>query len=207
MITHNSLTKNDGTIVEFLLQHVEEKFSIREIARQVKMDYKLVHNSVQRLTTKKIIVKKKYGKTELCEIDLTEAANDLILVEQRRAHQFLEKNIGIKLMVQEIMENMKNPYYTLIIFGSYAKGTPHQRSDLDIMVIVSTKEQISETERTIHSITSIKPIKTQLIIITTSDFKEMLIAPEALNVGKEVVKNHLLFHGAEAYYCMLEGYK
>lgn len=207
MTTYNSLTKNDYKIVEFLLQHLQEKFSIREISRQVKIDYKLVHNSVQRLTAKKIITKKKYGKTELCEINLTEAISDLILVEQRRTYQFLERDIGIKLLVQEVIEKIENPYYTLIIFGSYAKGTQHPRSDIDLLVIASTKEQIAEIERTIHSITSIRPIKTHLIIVTAADFKEMVESKESLNVGKEAAKNHVIIHGTEAYYNLLEGYR
>ncbi len=207
IMTYNLLTKNDCTITEFLLQHIQEKFSIREIARQVKIDYKLVHNSVQRLTARKIIMKKKYGKTELCEINLTEAISDLMLVEQQRTHQFLEKNISIKLLVQEIMKKVENPYYTLIIFGSYAKGTQHSRSDIDLLVIVPTKQEIIEMERIIHSIGSIKPIKTHSTTITASDFKEMIESKESLNVGKEVVKNHIIVYGAEAYYNLLEGYR
>lgn len=207
IMTYNQLTKNDCRIAESLLQHLREKFSIREIARQVKIDYKLVHNSVQRLTAKKIITKQKYGKTELCEINLSEAISDLILVEQRRTHQFLEINRGIKLMVQEIMEKIKNPYYTLIIFGSYAKGTQHQRSDIDLLVIVPNKEFISDAERIIHSVISINPLKIHLIITTATDFKEMVEAKESLNVGKEVVKNHIIIHGAEAYYNFIEGYQ
>lgn len=207
MITYSPLTKIDCTITEFLLQHLQEKFSIREIARQAKTDYKLVHTSVQRLVKRKIITKQKYGKTQLCEINLAEAISDLMLVEQQRTHQFFEKNTGIKLLVQEIMEKIENPYYTLIIFGSYAKGTQHQQSDIDILMIVPTKEQMGETERTIHSITSIKPFKTHLLIVTTADFKEMVESRESLNVGKEVVKNHIIAYGAEAFYNMLEGYR
>ncbi len=207
MIPYNLLTKIDCTITEFLLQHIQEKFSIREIARQVKIDYKLVHTSVQRLVKRKIITKQKYGKTELCEINLAESISDLMLVEQQRTHQFLEKNSGIKLLVQEIMEKVENPYYTLIIFGSYAKGTQHPRSDVDLLVIVPIKEQETETERILHSITSIKPFKTHLMIVTAADFKEMIESKESLNMGKEVIKNHIILHGAEAYYNLLEGYR
>lgn len=205
--TYKQLTKNDCTITEFLLQHPQEKFSIREIARQVKIDYKLVHISVQRLVKRKIITKKKYGKTQLCEINLFEATSDLITVEQQRTYQFLEKNTGIKLLVHKIVEKIENSYYTLIIFGSYAKGTQHSRSDIDLLMIVPTKEQISETERVIHSVTSIRPIKTHTMIITAADFKEMVESRELLNVGKEVVKNHIIVYGVEAYYNMLEGYR
>ncbi len=204
-MTYNHLTKTDLTVSEFLLTKPHEKFSIREISRQIKRDYKLTHNSVQRLTARKIIIKKKYGKTELCELNLTEAAPDLIWVEQWRTKHFLGKNLGIKILMQNIREKITTPYYTLIIFGSYAKGTAHQRSDVDLLIIVPTKEIISEVERTIHTIISINPLKVHLMNITAADFKEMVEAKEVLNVGKEVIKSHIIVYGTEAYYTMVGG--
>jgi len=193
-------------VSEFLLTKPQDHFSICEIARQVKIDYKLVHTSVQRLIERKTIIKKKYGKTELCGLNLT-SANDLILVEQLRKQYFLEKNLGIKIMMQNIREKSATPYYTLIIFGSYAKGTAHQSSDLDLLIIVPNQAMISDLERTIHTITSISPIKVHLIIITAADFKEMVEAKEQLNVGKEVIKSHFIVYGAEAYYTLIGDFR
>jgi len=198
------LTKNDLKITEFLIRNPQGKFSIREIARRIKIDYKLAHNSMKRLTEKKIIIKTKYGKTELSGINLKEAADDLIQVEKMRAKKFLEKHIGIKIIVKEVKEEIKNPYYTLILFGSYAKGKQHQKSDLDLLIIVPEQESINQTETTVHSVTSIKPIEIHTLIITAKDFQEMLSSKEKLNVAKEVLSNHIIFHGVEAYYKMVE---
>ncbi len=207
MVTYVPLTKTDMVVCEFLLTRPQEKFSIREISRQIKTDYKLIHNSVQRLTARKIITKQKYGKTELCELNLMEAANDLILVEQWRTQHFLGKNMGIKILMQNIREKVTIPYYTLVIFGSYAKGTAHQRSDLDLLVIIPTSEMIFGMERIIQSIISINPIKIHLMIITAADFKEMAESKEVLNVGKEVIKSHIIVYGTEAYYAMISDYR
>lgn len=198
------LTKNDIKITEFLVRNPQEKFSIREISRQVKIDYKLVHNSIERLVKNKIINKKKYGKTELCALNLKDAADYLIQVENIRAKRFLERNTGINIIIKDIKEKIKTPYYTLILFGSYAKEKQHKKSDLDLLIIVPSKEFIKEMETAINSVRAIKPIKIHSLVITSEDFKEMLASKERLNIAKEALNNHIIFYGAEAYYKLLE---
>ncbi len=198
------LSKNDIKLTGFLLEHPMKKFSIREISRQVKIDYKLTHSSIGRLFEKGIIDKEKYGKTELCKIGLKDAVEYLVQVENIKARNFLERNIGIKLIIEEIKDKIKIPYYSLILFGSYTKGQAHKRSDLDMLLIVPGKEFIKKAEIAIHSVISIKPVKVHSLVMIPEDFKEMLASKEELNVAKEALKNHLIFHGAEAYYKLLE---
>jgi len=198
------LTKNDIKIAEFFIRNTKKRFSIREVSRQVKIDYKLVHNSIKRLIAKKVINREKYGKTQLCSLNLKDAVDYLIQVENIKAEGFLGKNTGIKLIIKEIKEKIKVPYYTLILFGSYAKSSSHEKSDLDLLIIVPNKEFIKEAEIIIHSVASIKPIKIHSLVIQPEDFEEMLTAKEELNVANEILKNHIIFHGAEAYYKLLE---
>jgi predicted nucleotidyltransferase len=198
------LTQNDIKITEFLVRNPNGKFSIREISRQTKIDYKLVHNSVGRLVKKKIIDKKRYGRTQLCEINLREAISDLIQVESIKAKRFLEKNVGIKLITKNIKENIKNPYCTLLLFGSYAKDQQHYRSDLDLIIIVPGKMFIKEAETALSIVSRIKPIKIHSLVFTADEFKKMLTAKEELNAAKETLSNHILFYGAEAYYQLLK---
>ncbi len=197
------LTKNDIKITELLIKNPHEKFSIKEISRRTNIDYKLTHNSVKRLQDKKIIKKVKYGKTILSEINLTEATDYLIQVENKRKETFLKKNTGIKIILRDIQEQIKNPYYTLIIFGSYAKGQQHKNSDLDLLIILPDRSHIETIERRTHSVSSLRPTKIHPVIISYEDFEEMLQSKEELNVGKEVMLNHIIIFGAEAYYKML----
>jgi len=198
------LTKNDAKITEFLIKNPEGKFSIREISRQIKIDYKLAYNSIKRLIEKKIINKEKYGKTELCVINLKSAIDYLIEVENIKARNFLEENIEIKLIIKEIKEKIKIFYYTLLIFGSYAKRKNHKKSDLDLLIIVPEKKFIEEVEIAVNMVSRIKPMKIHSIVVTAGDFKKMLMSKERLNVAKEVLENHLIFYGVEVYYKLLE---
>jgi len=199
-IIRKMLTKNDVKITGFLIRNQQKQFSIREISRKVKVDYKLGHNSIKRLIKNEIITKRKHGKIELCEINLRDNIDDLIQVENIKAKKFLERNTGIRIIIREIKGKIKTPYYSLILFGSYAKGQQHKQSDLDLLVIVPDKEFIKEVEIAINSTTSIKPIKTHLLVMTSKDFEEMLMSKEELNVAKEALNDHIIFYGAEAYY-------
>ena len=198
------LTQNDIKLIEFFLKHTQDEFSIREISRQIKTDYKLVHNSIKRLINKKIIAKKRHGKTELCAVNLKGAVDYLIQVENIKSRRFLERNTGIKLIIREIKEKIKTSYYTFILFGSYAKEKQHKRSDLDLLFIVPGEEFIKEIGAAINSVSAIKPIKIHSLVVTSKDFKEMLAAKDEINIAKETLNNHIIFYGAEAYYSLLE---
>lgn len=197
------LTKTDTKIIEFLIKNQQERFSIRELSRQIKTDYKLVYSSIKRLTEKKVINKEKHGKMELCTLNTKDSTDYLTQVENIKAKRFLEKNTGIRLIIKEIKEKIR-PYSTLMIFGSYAKEQPHKMSDLDLLIIGPDKKFINETEAIVNTVAMIKPIKIHSLIITAENFKEMLVSKEKLNIAKEVLSNHIIFHGAEAYYKLLE---
>ncbi len=133
-----------------------------------------------------------------------DAVDYLVQVENIKSQRFLKRDIGIKLIIREIEEKIKVPYYTLILFGSYAKGKQHESSDLDLLVIVPCREFIKEAEVAVNSVSAIRPIKIHSVVITPEDFQQMLASKEKLNVAKEALNNHIIFYGAEAYYRLLE---
>ena len=79
----------------------------------------------------------------------------MVQVENIKAKKLLEKEIGIRVIIKDLKEKMNNPYYTLIIFGSYAKSKQHQQSDLDLIIIVPNHESIKEAEIAINTVAKI----------------------------------------------------
>jgi predicted nucleotidyltransferase len=199
------LTKNDVIITRFLIRNPYKRFSIREIARQVGVDYKLIYNAVKRLKQKKIIISYRHGKTELCGLSFKETSHYLAQVEGIQTKDFLEKQTGMKLIIEDIKKHMKNPYYTLILFGSFSKGKQHKRSDVDILLIVPEKGNIKQAEVALAMSSRTRPLKIHSHVVMAKDFVEMLSSKEELTLAKEVVLNHIIFYGAEAYYSLLEG--
>ena len=196
------LTKNDLIITEFLLNNLNEKFSIRGISRNIKIDYKLVHNSITRLTNKNVIDKKRYGNTDLCSLNLS-SIEYLVQVETYKSNNFLIKNPNIRLIINDIKAALKNPYYTLLIFGSYAKGNQRETSDIDIMLIIPNQNNKNEIKTAVNTATRIRPVNIHSLILTSQEFIEMIDSKQELNVAKEALNNHVVFHGAEAFYRLL----
>ena len=117
---------------------------------------------------------------------------------QSGTRRFLKSNKKIKLIVDEITRSVKTPNYSLVLFGSYAKGTADKHSDLDIAIITSSEDK-EEAERAINTIKRLSSIEIHSIEFTFKNFIEMLISKEN-NVGKEIIKNPIIIKGAEQFH-------
>lgn len=94
-----------------------------------------------------------------------------------------EMNSYEKSMIEDIKLRLKNVYNPKLIylFGSYAWGTPNQNSDIDIAVVVenSNEKSYKRVQIGLRELWSIKkPI--DLIVYTTSEFREKVVHPSTL---------------------------
>jgi hypothetical protein len=69
--------------------------------------------------------------------------------------------------------------------------------------LIPDKKFEKEVSTAIASIERISPIGIHETILTYDDFIEMLKERER-NVAKEVLENHVIFYGAEAFYKLLK---
>jgi predicted nucleotidyltransferase len=192
------LEKTDFEVLGFLVGRIGEEYSIKELAEKLKRPYVKVHSSIKRLSGKKIIKEAVKGKSHYCSFDYKENLGIACFVSSQKAREFLEKNKQIKIIIEEIDSHMKYPDYSLALFGSYAKGNAGNHSDIDL-AILSSSEGKEEAERVINSIRRIYPQKIHSLEFTYKDFIEMLKAKEG-NVGKEIIKNSIIFKGYEQFY-------
>jgi predicted nucleotidyltransferase len=61
----------------------------------------------------------------------------------------MDKNSVLKIIAQfkDAMENQKIAVQRIILFGSWAYGTPHEWSDIDLIVISESFKEMSYWER------------------------------------------------------------
>lgn len=79
----------------------------------------------------------------------------------------------IKNTLQEIASFIKQKFGAekVILFGSYAYGNPTQDSDIDLLVIMETREEFSkEATRIRIAIDEMLPDKPMDILVRTPDF-------------------------------------
>lgn len=195
------LTKTQEQILIFLLDRQDDNFTIRSLARSLKKSYPLVYNNLLSLEERGIITKKDIPPGKVITLSENIPKNVIINIEMKKRDNFLKRHPEIKLMLEDTLKSVKNPFFILLIFGSYAKGKQTKKSDLDILIIVKEKNDIKEIERAVNK--TITKAKKSLIFIEIKDFKEMIKNDKEFNVGNEAKKNHVILYGAEQFYQLI----
>lgn len=184
--------KTENKIIKFLIETKKEP-TIRELAKEIKSDYKIVHTAVSRLTEKGLLEKKKIGGS--IQVKFTyRLSKEVFEVEFERREELL-KNKNIKIMFDTIKKNIGNINFILILFGSYSKNKINEKSDIDLMFIVPEARIEEKIEQAISTL----PLKIHSFVFTAKQFKDMKNSKEA-NVVHDAVKNNILLYGIEQYY-------
>ena len=195
------LTKTQEKILCFLLGSSEEKLSIRGIARRLKLSYPLTYNNIAVLEKQGIIQKQNIAPAQIVTLNNFAPVDVFIEVELKRRSAFLQKQPWIRVMLEDILNDAPNAFFTLIVFGSYAKNTETPKSDLDLLVIVQNKKEIDAVESSIKRVYT--KVKKNIIVCDVIDFREMIINPNVLTVGNEAKKAHIVLYGIEEYYRLI----
>ena len=195
------LTKTQEKILGFLLANPEEKVTIRGIAKRLNKSYTLVYNNLTKLEKKEIIKKESVPPTQIVTLNEFAPKDIFIEIELKRKKEFLEGYKWIKVMLNDILKSTKT-FFILVVFGSYAKGKQTKDSDIDLLVILQSKEEIKDMEKIINNVYT--KVKKGINFIDVNDFIEMIKNSNELNIGNEAKKHHIILHGAEQYYQLLK---
>ena len=199
MSINTPLTGLEIHILSFFLENITEHFAIREIARKIKVDYKHVHSTIQKLAKKKIIIKKRQANIDLCSLNLKNDLIHIYYVEMLRSIDFMNKHKELKFFFQSIQEKIKTGFYSLVVFGSFAKGTETINSDLDIMIITPSRNIGEEIVRIINAEAILLKRKFQFVVLDEKEFIKSLESKE-INVATEAFNNHIIIQGFEIFY-------
>ena len=137
------LSTLDGAIIASFFPEGKEK-TIKELMKRTDYSYERVNSSLKYLTKKKIVSEKNVGKTLVFELDLHNlyAYIGFNSYSLEREIDFIKKH---KIIYRAIQEIENNPFvWSVVLFGSYSKGTETKQSDVDIIVscIPSKQEEV-----------------------------------------------------------------
>lgn len=191
------LTKTEIKALEVFVTNILNNFTIREISRLSKKDLKIVHTSIKMLITKGFLTKQKSGLV----LNYKNNWQDLAYVENIRKEDFFKKNPLIRVYLNRFLEKIKNKFFILLIFGSYASGNADKKSDIDLLAI--TPKEDSGFERQLNSAVSLSREHFHINIVSIAEFKEMLAKRDELNIANETLSCHIIVYGAEQYYALL----
>lgn len=191
---HNLSTSEK--IVLIFLENNGKDFTIRELAKSVKVDYKSVYISVDNLHKAGVLEKRKVGNSSLCKLGKN-FNSALFKVENHRKDEAL-KNSDLKIIYNEIRKKIQTPFYICLLFGSYAKGKATKKSDIDIIVVAEDKDAI---EKEFNSIIQTTPLPIHMLTFTKKEFVDNF--SKGNTVVNEAIEKNIILYGIEAYYRLL----
>jgi predicted nucleotidyltransferase len=175
-----------NNIMEILALYTSDynkQLYLREISKLTKIPLKTTQNTLKILEDAKIFRGSVRGKNKYFSLNLDNVQTKLHLVqaELHRTSMFLGKYPQFKLFLKNIDTNAP-----IIVFGSFAKFTANNSSDVDLLTI-------SRQKLPFHLL----PNKVHQIKMSERNFTKSLIKQETLI--KEIEKNHVILNNHSFY--------
>ncbi len=194
-------TDNKLRILSLFRSNYLAQYHTREMANLTKKSHVTLLPHLNALERDKILVAKTIGKNKVYTLNFDNilTKNYLSISELAESILYQEQVFLIKKVMLEISK--LNPSGSFILFGSYAKKTFKEDSDIDLFYL----GELKETE-----ITKIKSIgKTYGKIInlktaTIQKFENGLRKKDALII--EILKYHFILHNQDLFINALWGY-
>ncbi|KYK27373.1 hypothetical protein AYK26_03885 [Euryarchaeota archaeon SM23-78] len=191
-------------IVALFNKELDKELTIHQIKNELKRSYHLIYDNTTELIKQNILNKKTRGHSTVCSLNLKNEKTKgmLILNSIDEKEHFLNKRAALKSLFQELVNKITNKIEVLsiILFGSYAKGIATESSDIDLLVICEKKDKNNIIQREIGALETMYDYEINQIVVNSRVFKNMITNKDELNVGKEVLSNHIILYGAETFW-------
>ena len=110
----------------------DKEYYIREVTRKLKVSPRTALITLAKLEKRGILESKTKGRIKFYSIRKSGLSREfMVLTEQYKKIRFLEKNPLIREVLEKTDGFMKG---IVIVFGTYAKGTQKEDSDLDLFI-------------------------------------------------------------------------
>ncbi len=149
------------------------------------------------LKKEEVLIEQKVGKSGLLTLNLN---NDLTFY-----YIALSNNKRINHLVKLALEKLKKeiteitPFYSIIIFGSYAIAEQKKNSDLDVAIFIENEEKRKQIEASINSAKLRSILEIDFHVIAKKEMLEMLENKEE-NLGKQIARKHLAIYNHRIFY-------
>lgn len=196
-------------ILEAFLPNFTEEKTTMEVMKKSKISWEPAYRHLKELSKQKIIKQKKKGKGNFYSLNIE---NDGVrkVIEKwaiKKREKLLRKFKELKPIFNELIKEIETsgPYLlSLILFGSVARGKFTKKSDIDILVIISTEnaKEKNKIVNEIHNICSVTNTKYNAklspMIISLMEFYKML--KQEKDFTKKMVKDAVVLYGEEIFY-------
>jgi predicted nucleotidyltransferase len=185
---------NKYKIINFLGKNLGKFYTMHELSKLLKIPYATFYRTAQEMSDLLVIEVVGKSKTVKLNSELPIIKAHLIVSSDEERKEFIKNQPIIKKVESEL-----NTKEIVILFGSYAKKTQHEKSDIDLLVI--NKEGSKSISFSKYEILFKKKINP--IFVTKKEF-ELMLKDKEENVGKQALKSHVVLHNPEEFWeCVL----
>jgi predicted nucleotidyltransferase len=181
---------NKFRILNYLAKNQGETNTMNELAKRLRIPYATFYRTIQELD--ELIVLEAIGSAKTVQLNTTQPVlvSHLALASWEERETFLKKHPVFKKIVEEL-----NPNDTVLVFGSYAKETQTERSDIDLLIINETGAKNTSFSK--HELLYKKQINP--IAVSQEEYKQML-RDTGENVAKQARKNHIILQNPQKFW-------
>ncbi|MCK4244001.1 MAG: nucleotidyltransferase domain-containing protein [Candidatus Omnitrophica bacterium] len=198
-------------VLKLFYKDVDGEFTILQIARRIGVSYSYVYRQVELLTRQGIISINVSGRRKYCKpnYENPRVLSILVKISAEETQNFLSTRKKIAFIVKELLSRLpqKTNYNLLsvILYGSFVKSTQVNKSDIDLFVLVPSKERYDEiVENECISLTGRYGVEVSPLVSEPQSFLNMLREREH-NVAKEILKDKVVLYGAEKFWELVLG--
>jgi len=187
---------NKHKIINHLGKHPNEKYTMRQLSRELNIPYASFYRTINSIND--LLIIEEVGKSKIITLNRQNKVvkSHLVVSSDEERKDYLKKYPIIRKIYQEL--NIED---IVILFGSYAKKTHTERSDIYLLIVNKNgKKSISFSKYEL-----LFKIKINPIFVTKKEFKLMLKDKEE-NVGKQALYSHIILSNPESFWeCVFNG--
>ena len=198
-------------ILRLFYKNVDGEFTILQIAKKIGISYSYVYRQVELLARQGIISVNVSGRRKYCKPNYKNprVLSILVKISAEETENFLSTRKKIGFIVKELLSRLpqKTNYNLLsvILYGSFAKSTQINESDIDIFLLVTSKERCDEiVENECVALAGRYGVEISPLVSEPQSFLNMLREREH-NVAKEILKDKVILYGAEKFWELVLG--
>ena len=201
------LTKEQLNILSVYSQDIFVKLTFKQIKeKSSQKSNNVVQIALKEFLSQNLVLPDKIGDVTIYSLNFD---NNMTLSYLNLIN---EQTLLSKKIPKTILQDIKNrifkhtEFFTLIVFGSYAKNKTTKNSDLDIALIVESEQTKKEIIPFIETIKRRETITIDYHVFTRTEFLEMQNV-DVENLGKQIYKNNLIYYGFIEYCNLIRGLK
>lgn len=160
------------------------------LSKAIRMPYATLYRAIQEMGGLVKILTIGRSKTVSLDTSNNIVKHYLVISSEEEKAQFLKRHPMINKIASELDTND-----TVILFGSYAKGTQRETSDVDLMVI----NKKGDRSISFSKYDTLFKKKINPVFITQKELRLML-NEESENLGKQALKDHIILRNPENFW-------